>query len=76
MDHVYYKLSNGDMVSKRKVDDALNTIRSICGGASIVHLEDSEVMLYGDKIDAIRLFREKYDCSLMEAKASIDFLRE
>lgn len=71
----YYKLNDGKLIPKRKVDDAMAIIRSVLNGASIVDLDDSQIMSYGDKVDAVLLFRDKYDCSLLEAKSAIDFLR-
>lgn len=73
--NLYYKTANGEFVPKKKVDDALELIGQLAGGCSIVQLSDSEVISFGNKIDAISLFRQKYDCSLLEAKAAIEFLR-
>lgn len=72
----YYLLGNGDLISKKKVEDALDLIRRVSNGCTIVQLSDSEVFTFGDKVDAIKLFKEKYDCTLLEAKSAIDFLRE
>ena len=75
MEHIYYKLANGDFVPKCKVDKAFELIKSLMDGFDILHLNDSDVMSFGDKFDAIKLFREKHDCGLMEAKEAIEFMR-
>jgi hypothetical protein len=76
MEHVYYKLKNGDMIPKHNIEKAFKLIESLLNGFDIVTLNDSEIISYGDKVDAIKLFRDKYDCGLVEAKAVIDFLRQ
>lgn len=74
--NLYYQLTDGTMIPKWKVDNALNTLQKIVGGGHIVNLTDDEVILKGDKIDAIQAYRRKYDCdSLVEAKQTIEFLR-
>jgi hypothetical protein len=75
MEHVYYKLKNGEFIPKYKVDKAFELIQSLMNGFNILHLDDSDVMAYGDKFDAIKLFREKHDCGLKEAKEAIEFMR-
>lgn len=75
MEHIYYELANGDMISKERVDNALKLINSLVEGFNIVHLNDSDIMRKGNLIDAVKLFRDKYGCGLAEAKAAIDFLR-
>ena len=73
--NLYYQLSDGNMIPKYKVDDALNILQKIIGGGHIVDLTDDEVIHKGTKIDAIQAYRRKYDCGLVEAKATIEFLR-
>ena len=75
MEHIYYKLANGDFVPKYKVDNAFELIKSLMDGFDILHLDDSDVMLFGNKFDAIKLFHEKHDCGLAESKEAIEFLR-
>ena len=75
MEHVYYKLKNGEFIPKHKVDKAFELIQSLMSGFDILHLDDSDMMAYGDKLDAIRLFRDKYNCGLAEAKEAIEFMR-
>ena len=74
--NTYCKLSNGTLVPKYKVDDAMRLIASLSEGFSIVELEDMELFTKGNKFDAIRRFREKHDVSLMDAHASIEYLRD
>ena len=74
--NLYYKLNNGNVVPKSKVDDAIDLIGQLKGGYSVVEMSDIDLFTKGDLIDAIRRFRDKYDTLLVEAKAAIDFLRE
>lgn len=73
---IYCKLSNGNLVSKRHVDKAMELINSLRDGFVLVDIDDDELFSKGDKLDAIQRFREKYDTGLLEAKAAIEFLRE
>lgn len=76
MEHQYYKLDNGEFVSKSKVDDALKLIRRItASGCVLVTITDDEVIHKGNKVEATLAFYRKYDCSLLEAKSAIEFLR-
>lgn len=75
MNHPYYKLTNGDLISKEKVDRARELLARLDNGHTLVNLSDEELFARGDKIEAIRRFWEKHDCSLMEAKTAIEFLR-
>lgn len=76
MSNLYYKLSNGELVPKHKVDAAFELIERLKEGCSIVNLSDIDVFTKGDKFDAILRFRDKYDTSIVEAKEAIEFLRE
>ena len=73
--NLYCKLSNGNIIPKYKVDNAINLVEQLKGGYSVVEMSDIDLFTKGDLIDAIRRFREKYDTLLVEAKAAIDFLR-
>lgn len=75
MNHLYYMLNNGELVSKRKVDDALDLIDKVKKGFTIVNMSDEELFSNGNKFDAIKRFHEKYDVGLLEAKCAIEFLR-
>ena len=70
-----YKLSNRDMISKEKADMARELLARLDNGHTLVNLSEEELFSKGEKIEAIRRFREKHDCSLMEAKAAIEYLR-
>ena len=76
MNNLYYKLSNGELVPKHKVDAAFELIERLKEGCSIVNLSDIDVFTKGDKFDAILRFRDKYDTPIAEAKEAIEFLRE
>ncbi len=73
--NLYCLLSNGELVPKRKVDEAVELIAKMKDGVDIVELTDEELFAYGDKLDAIKRFRDKHDTSLLEANYAIDFLR-
>ena len=73
--HPHYKLSNGNLVSKRKVDEALALINQLAQGCTLVELSDEELFSKGDKFDAIMRFYKKHDTTMLEAKASIEHLR-
>lgn len=73
--HPHYKLSNGSLVSKRKVDEALALISQLEQGYTLVELNDADLFSNGDKFDAIVRFYKKYDTTLVEAKAAIEYLR-
>ena len=76
MYHFHYMLlSNGELVSKRKVDDAIDLLAKLKGGVSLVQMTDMDLFTRGDKFEAIKRFHEKHDVSLLEAKAAIEFLR-
>lgn len=76
MNNLYYKLGNGELIPKSKVDAAFALIEQLKEGCSIVNLSDIDVFTKGDKVDAIFRFRDKYDTLVAEAKAAIEFLRE
>ena len=73
----YYKLTNGEYISKEKVDDAVALLQKFFNaGATLVDLCDDDIIDKGNKIDAIMAYRRKYDaCRLAEAKAAIEYLR-
>ena len=73
--HLYCKLSNGNIVPKHKVDDAMELIASLKNGFAVVELSDEELFSNGNKIDAIRCFMNKHNTGLAEAKAAIEHLR-
>lgn len=75
MEHAYCKLKSGKLIPKDQIDRAFNLIKSLMIGFDLVNLSDSEVMIHGDKFEAIKLFYKKYDCELFEAKRAIEFLR-
>ena len=74
--NTYYKLTNGDLISKRRVDDAIALLDRLRNGFSVVELTDMEMFTKGNIIEAAKRFSEKHDINLLEAKYAIDFLRE
>lgn len=75
MSHPYYRLSNGNLVSKQRVDAARQLLDSLMDGFTVTELDDYELFAKGDKFEAIKRWYDKYGCSLREAKASIEKLR-
>ena len=73
--NLYYKTNNGDLIAKQAVDSAIRTLEKLKDGFEIVNISDEEVFAKGNKLAAIRRFREKYDTGLLEAKCAIEFLR-
>ena len=75
MQYPYYKLDNGELISKERVDNAIELLNRIKDANGIVNLTEEELFSKGDKIQAVRVFREKHGCTLMEAKVAIEHLR-
>ena len=73
--NVYYKLANGELMSKLIVDDAIELIARLANGFEVVELSDEELFANGNKIAAIERFREKHNVRFAEAKAAIEHLR-
>lgn len=73
--HTHYKLANGDLISKSRVDDAIALLNRLRDGFVVVELTDEELFSKGNKFDAIKRFREKHDVGLFEAKSAIEHLR-
>lgn len=73
--NLYCLLSNGELVSKRRVDEAVELIAKMKDGVKVVELTDEELFTNGNKFDAIKRFHEKYNVGLIEAKCAIEFLR-
>lgn len=73
--NTHYKLANGDIISKCRVDDAIELLNRLRDGFTVVELTDEELFCKGNKFDAIKRFHEKYNVGLMEAKCAIEFLR-
>jgi len=71
----YYKLASGELISKEQVDRAIELLSRLRTMSSFVDLTEEELFSQGDKIQAVRVFREKHGCTLVEAKASIEHLR-
>lgn len=74
--NLYCKLSNGDIIPKYKVDDAIKLFEMLKDGFTVIELSDIELFTKGNLFDATKRFHEKHDVGLIEAKAAIDFLRE
>lgn len=75
MTNPHYLLANGELVCKRRVDDAVALVNKLVQGCTLVELSDEELFSKGDKLDAIARFRIKYGTGILEAKTSIEFLR-
>jgi hypothetical protein len=77
MTHPYYQLANGNMISKKRVDDAREIIAQLNDGYKLIVLNDSQLFssTNADEFEAVYRFYKKYDCSVMEARAAIKFLR-
>lgn len=75
MDHPYYQLPNGDLISKAKVDNARALLAQLENGYTETNLTDEELFSKGDKFEATHRFWKKHDCSVMEAKIAIEHLR-
>lgn len=74
--HPHYKLLDGELISKSSVDAALALINKVMtAGCQLVNMTDSELFHSGDKIAAVKRFREKYDAHLLDAKCAIEYLR-
>ena len=76
MKHPYFALSNGELIPKRKVDQALDVLKKLADhGAVLIDLPYEELLSKGDTIEAIYAFRDKHNCGLVEARNAIRFLR-
>lgn len=77
IDNHYYKLYNGKLVSKFDIEAAVALVEAFDKGAELVALSDNELFCNENvrSVDAVIRFRKKYSCSLLEAKAAIEFLR-
>lgn len=76
MKYPYYRLSNGELIPKRKVDWALDVLKKLADhGAILTDLTYEEILAKGDEFDAVKAFKEKHDCSVLEARNAIRFLR-
>ena len=73
--NLYCVLSNGELVPKRKVEEAIELIAKMKDGMEVVELTDEELFAYGNKVDAVMRFREKHDTTVTEAHYAIEFLR-
>ena len=74
--NTHYKFANGDLISKSRVDDAIELLNRLRDGFTVVELTDMELFTKGNLLNAVKRFSEKHDVTLIEAKYAIDFLRE
>lgn len=72
----YYILSDNSLLSKQRVDKAFEIVNSFRSGAIKTYLSDGEVFAKGDFVDAVKLFRDKYDTMLGDASEAIRWLRD
>ena len=75
MKYPYYELTSGELISKDRIDSAIELPSKLRDLSACVMLTEDELFSKGDKIQAIRVFRMKHDCSVMEAKTAIEHLR-
>lgn len=76
MKYPHYRLGNGELIPKRKVDQALDVLKKLAdNGAVLTDLTYEELLSKGDMFDAICAFRDKHSCGLIEARKAIKFLR-
>lgn len=73
--HPHYMFPDGEMVSKRTVDAALQLINKMAQGCVVVELDDEDLFSKGDKFEAIQRFYRKHNTTPLEAKAAIEHLR-
>ena len=74
--HPHYKLPDGKLISKSRVDAARELLNEvIAGGCTLVELTDSELFASGDKFEAIKRFRDKHNTGVVDAKQAIEYLR-
>ena len=75
-EYQYFALSSGEYISKREVDAAFRVVNKLSSCiATLVNLNDDQLIEHGNYYDAVMAFHRKYDCGLAEAKEAIDFLR-
>ena len=72
---LYCRLSNGKLVSKRRVDRAIELLARLSDGFEVFEISDSELFVKGDVVDATQRYHEKNNVSLIEAKKAIELLR-
>jgi len=72
---LYCRLPNGELISKRNVDNAIEVLSKIQNGFEVFEISDSELFLKGNFVEAVRRYHEKNGVSLTEAKEAIDILR-
>lgn len=74
MYHTYYRLSDGEIISKERIDAAIDLLNRLKGAISVVQLIDIDLFTKGDKVEAIRRFHLKHDIPLVEAKALLQYV--
>ena len=75
-EYQYFALSSGEYISKREVDAAFKVVNKLSSSlATLVNLNDDQLIKLGNYYDAVMAFHRKYNCGLAEAKEAIDFLR-
>lgn len=72
---LYCKLSNGNLISKRMIDAAMDLISQLKDGFEVFEIGDTELFIKGNYVEAVRRYHEINDVSLSEAKEAIDTLR-
>jgi hypothetical protein len=68
-------LYNGELISKARVDRAKELLARLDDAYRLENLTDEELFVKGDKIEATLYYKEKYGCSLWEAKTAIENIR-
>lgn len=74
MYHTYYRLLDGEIISKERVDAAIDLLNRLKGAVSVVQLTDIDLFTKGDRVEAIRRFHPKHDIPFVEAKALLQYV--
>ena len=70
---LYCRLPNGNLVSKREIDKAIELVSILKDGFTV--FDDEELFIKGNKVDAIHRYHQKHNTTLLEAKEAIELLR-
>lgn len=76
MTYPHCQLTNGDLISKRKVDEAFEIIERLNNGFTLVELPEEELFSKGDEFEAVHAYWNKHNCTVLEAREAIKNLRK
>ena len=74
MYHTYYRLSDGEIISKERIDAAIDLLNRLKEVVSVAQLTDIDLFTKGDKIEAIRHYHPKHDIPYVEATALLQYV--